>query len=687
MMELGKFSSPSGEISFLDKDDISGPGRENYVKRTGDKSVDYALFKISQFSSSSEPSERIKFTKELEELSLQLGSRNLSSLIHVLHKLTEDSIDVKTEMSTQLPSLFRVLIKEFNMYSDAIDNLLPILDKLLDDKNQEVVKAACGAIVSIAELLTKEDCATCLLTMVLRILHDEDEDTKLKALGTLKDLMSYISSDFCECFIAKEAMLLSSETIVKVRKSVAECIPKLTKCVSSLEGIEKLMKVFDELAKDNMWGVRKACVENISEMFEGLDGALQEKYALPFYETLLNDKSNSVRQSGLMQIGPCIHNCKTKVPDFLMNLYIEMSRNTSNKGEIQYHVAYYFPGVLQRLGKSSWNILSQVYNNIIDESDAKTKKCLISSVHEIGKILEIDMSTSELVPIYERVLSESIISKQLVLPVLSKFLKVIRQDARVNFLKYIKSMYKISASWRIRLMVAEQLEDFIELFEIDIVINELYPIASALADDKIAKIREKSALGLGKIINLLISNGCSSEILQQFRNLSQKSSTAYRKQVFALACQSISPNPMFPSVLGNEFRALCDEKSPNLRICCAKAVKKARENNRNENYWVSLFDKFSLDFDADVRYEVTGKYDIKRGIHKLRPNSQKASELMFPMVRALFPDDDLQEVITFSLSEKYVFEMIKSSIIPSMNGLYHEVDLSSVQKSKMKIDF
>lgn len=573
------------------------------------------------------------------------------------------------------------------MYSETIDNLLPILDKLLDDKNQEVIKAACGATVSIAEFLTKEDCASWLLTMILRILHDEEEETKLKALGTLKDLISYISSDFCECFVVKEAMLLSSETIVKVRKSVAECIPKLTKRVSSSEGIEKLMKVFDELTKDNMWGVRKACVENISEMFEGLDMELQEKYALPFYEALLNDKSNSVRQSGFMQIGPCIHNCKAKVPDFLMNIYIEMSRNTSNKGEIQYHVAYYFPGVLQRLGKSSWSTLSQVYNNIIDESDAKTKKCLISSVHEVGKILEVDLATSELVPIYERVLSESIASKQLVLPVLSKFLGVISKEARGNFLKYIKSMYKISASWRIRLMVAEQLEDFAELFDNDTVITELYPVASTLADDRIAKIREKSAIGLGKIINILITNGSSSEILQQFRNLSQQSNTAYRKQVFALACQSLSTNPKFPSVFGNEFRALCDEKSPNLRICCAKAVKKARENNRNESYWTSLFDKFSLDYDADVRYEVTGKYDIKRGIHKLRPNSQKASELMFPMVRAVFPDDDLQEVITFSLSEKCVFEMIKNSITPSMNGLVHEVVLNSVQKSKMLIDF
>jgi hypothetical protein len=82
---LGSFMS--NDFSFLDKDDINGPGSQKYVKRTGDKSIDYAYFKIGQYSSSNDVSERIKFTKELKELALQLGTRNLPSLTNVINKL------------------------------------------------------------------------------------------------------------------------------------------------------------------------------------------------------------------------------------------------------------------------------------------------------------------------------------------------------------------------------------------------------------------------------------------------------------------------------------------------------------------------------------------------------------------------------------------------------------------------
>lgn len=573
------------------------------------------------------------------------------------------------------------------MYYQAIDNIIPILDKLLDDKNQEVIKAACQAAISIAKLLTKEDCASWLLTMILRILHDEEEDTKLRALNTLKDLICYLAPDVCECFIVKEAMILSSESIVKVRKSVAECIPKLCKTVSSPECIEKLMIVFNSLCNDNMWGVRKACVENISEMFEGFDSLLQEKYAIPYYEILLNDKSNSVRLSANMQIGPCIYHCKVQVPEHWIASFVEMSKNSSNKGEFQSHVAYYFPAVLLKLGKSSWNFLSQAYANILNESDLKTKKCLISSVHEVGKILEMDLATEAIGGIYERMLSENVQSKILVLPFLSKILGVINQEARENFIKYIKSLHKITVNWRIRLMVAEQLEDFIDLYDKKTVLKDLFSVASTLVEDRIAKIRSVSSIALGKIVSLALSSSDSPNIIQHFHILSSKTGPQSKKQVFALACQPLISNILFLSVFGNDFQALCEEKSPNLRICCAKSIKKGHEIYQNDAFWTTLYNKFSLDYDADVRYEITGKYDTKRGIVKLRPNSDKPIELSQPIIRGVFPDNDLQEIITFSSTNHFMFEMLKTSIIPSMNGLVNEITLTSVQKNKLLISF
>lgn len=86
-MEFPISATESDSISFLDKDDISGPGHANYIKRTGDRSVDYALFKISTYSTSTESLERLKFVRDLEELTLLLGPTSIPTLSHVLQTL------------------------------------------------------------------------------------------------------------------------------------------------------------------------------------------------------------------------------------------------------------------------------------------------------------------------------------------------------------------------------------------------------------------------------------------------------------------------------------------------------------------------------------------------------------------------------------------------------------------------
>jgi len=86
-MEYPSGPSITESISFLDKDDINGPSQCLFPKKTGDISIDFALYKISQFSQSSEKSERIKFAKDLDDLLVMLGPNNLSPLLSSLEKL------------------------------------------------------------------------------------------------------------------------------------------------------------------------------------------------------------------------------------------------------------------------------------------------------------------------------------------------------------------------------------------------------------------------------------------------------------------------------------------------------------------------------------------------------------------------------------------------------------------------
>ena len=574
------------------------------------------------------------------------------------------------------------LAKEFNCYSEIMNVVLPALDRLLDDKNPEILKAACQATVTLASTLTPEDSASFLLTSILRTLHDEDEEIRIRALITLKDLIEFISPDMCECFVVKEAMLLSSETVVKVRKAVAEMVPKIVKNLKTAEGIMKVLPIFKELAKDSIWGVRKSCVEYMPDIMEYAEVAVQQEILLPMFEELLNDKSNSVRLCSLGRLGPMIHSCKGKVPDFLISGYLELSKNSSNKGELQWHCAYYFPAVLLKLGPESWGDLCTAYNFLATEGDLKCKKCLLSSLHEIGKILGPDVATAELVPVFEKVYNESASAKQIAIAYIGKFLAVLIPESRLGFLKYIKTMHKVSANWRIRLSISEQLPDLLDQFDIDMIASELSSVVFTLADDKYSKVREVASAGVAKLFNLLVPSKYESEIISNFKLMAGKSYQS--RQIFLLSCENI-PGPKLIQFVFNEFLMLT-EGPANLRMICGRILRKLRENGDCSQQVKVLEDKLSHDYDADVRFEVTGKYNVERGLVKLRPNTKKVCELMEPMLRALFPDDDLEEVIKFHPAGDSYFYMIKSSVVPSMNGFVEDLSLEKVSRSKMLIE-
>lgn len=697
------------EGPFLDKDDINGPGfplnpeapdhnspqaelpvlsKTNCMRKTGDKSIDFALYKISHFSLSPDLSERVKFTKELDELALQLGAFNAVHIFSILQKLVisikvEDFIEVRIELGSQIGSLAKIFVVDFKIYDAVIKHLVPILDTLLGDKNQDVVKAACESVVVVAEFLNADDRGVAILTLILKMLHDEEEESRIRALTTLKGFINLLSSDLCESFILKEAMILASENTAKVRRSVAECIPNLSKQIRTPESFQNLISIFKELSKDSIWGVRKACAENIIHMFEGLNNTTQENLILSIYQDLLNDKSNSVKNSALLYLGQCICNLKINIPDEIIDMYVELSTNISNK-DFQYNCAYYFPGVLQKIGKSKWEKLSSAFKSILAEGDFKAKKSLIAGLHVTGNILGPEMATKELSKFFEDIFNENSPCKQVGLVALSKFLYVALPEKRVDFLKFIKVLSNFSLNWRIRLTIAEQIREMIPLYDFNVALNEFAPIIVSLVEDKVAKVREAAALSIGRLVNILIEKNMEHFLLGKFKEMSLNENYQ-SKLCFILACFEIVENIKFIDIFGKDMERMCNERSPNVRLLCARVVKIGDEKSHNYKYWRNLREKLAHDYDADVRYEIEGKYDVERGVSKLRPNSEKHLQLMTPMFRALFPDEDLDEIITFNTQSLKQFGYLKASVTPAMNGFVECLSFESADKSKILI--
>lgn len=564
-----------------------------------------------------------------------------------------------------------------------LTQIIPLIDSLLEDQNQEILKSACLSSLQIASNLNIEDRASRILTLVLRILHDDEEETKIKALTTLKALIPMLNSDVCECFIMKEALMLATENIVKVRKAVAECIPKLCNTIKTQTAVDRLLGTFRDLVKDSIWGVRKACAESIVDLFEGFGDTSKNLFVLALFLDLLRDKSNNVKQCIWLQLGPCIYNCKVTVPEEMIESYVSLSQNSSNKGEFQVHFAYYFPAVLEKLGKVRWESLKPGFLSILKDGDQKSKKSLLAGMHEIAQILGGDLACEELCSVYENIFSENAATKQLALTYLGKFTQQVPQEKRFSFIKFLKVLHKFSANWRIRLSVAEQLITMLEQFPVSTCISEFYPIINLLAADKVCKIRESASVALGQLVFLTIQSGTSHDLLVEFRDLASGSWTA--KQTFVLACQELVNLNSFVELYGEEFENLCQDKTANIRIACARLVRKAKGNF--DEFWKRMENKLTHDFDADVRFEITGVYDVERGVQRLRPNAEKDSTLLTPMFRALFRDDDVEEVINFRPEAYQLFGYLKAAVVPDVYGFVEYFNFDVANKAKMMVEF
>lgn len=71
-------------VTVLDLDDLNFPGGCKFPQPQCDLSIDYSLFKVSKYSSSASPSERVKIAQSLNELALQLGKRHVSCLLPLI---------------------------------------------------------------------------------------------------------------------------------------------------------------------------------------------------------------------------------------------------------------------------------------------------------------------------------------------------------------------------------------------------------------------------------------------------------------------------------------------------------------------------------------------------------------------------------------------------------------------------
>jgi serine/threonine-protein phosphatase 4 regulatory subunit 1 len=71
-----------------------------------------------------------------------------------------------------------------------------------------------------------------------------------------------------------------------------------------------------------------------------------------------------------------------------------------------YYSSYNFPAFIDVLGMDSWDRFKKIYVKLAKFNDARIKRTLSHSIHELAKILGTEITEEDLVPVMEKFLTD-----------------------------------------------------------------------------------------------------------------------------------------------------------------------------------------------------------------------------------------------------------------------------------------
>lgn len=151
----------------------------------------------------------VKYLKVLEMGRLTVGCNSrgrfqttCERLIPLLEPLVCDvEYVVRQHVAFQFPPLCRFLVDAGGDpgYSALLNKMIPLVTKLVSDDQHEVRSAASESLVDMAALVRAEDQGQHILTIVLPLAHDDDnEQFRIAAVALYSGLAEHFGPELCQ---------------------------------------------------------------------------------------------------------------------------------------------------------------------------------------------------------------------------------------------------------------------------------------------------------------------------------------------------------------------------------------------------------------------------------------------------------------------------------------------------------
>lgn len=282
-------------------------------------------------------------------------------------------------------------------YRGVLELVLPLVQKLLNDSQEEVRVSTGESLCHICTLLKPEDRGKHALTLVLQLAHDdEQEELRMTAAKLLNDMVESLGPELCHQFVSPELVSLAEDPVFRVRKAAALNMHSACRVAREPDTTERLLPAYIRLTKDDIYRVRKACAESLVDLSQAVSDDLRSHVLLEVFTRLSADSSKFVRQAALEKLGPFLCTLHPReVSDGLLELFASMAASatgdTTVDKEIRHKCAFNLPGVLHTLGPRRWApFLREAFQALVRDMHWTIRRTLAFSLHELARMLSLE---------------------------------------------------------------------------------------------------------------------------------------------------------------------------------------------------------------------------------------------------------------------------------------------------------
>ena len=158
------------------------------------------------------------------------------------------------------------------------------------------------------------------------------------------------------------------------------------------------------------------------------------------------------------------------------------------------------------------------------------------------------------------------------------FLKEVSPEKRAPFIKYIIQTQEEAgkSEWRLRLLLAQNLGNYCELFDHETVYAEFLPMFLKFCSDNVVKVGQAACTAMSPIIEKFNDDLVKqAAIVKVIRNKYFKAKTYKKRQLFIMMCSGgmMMKKELFEKYFKYDFISMASDRVPNVRIALSKSLR------------------------------------------------------------------------------------------------------------------